>query len=230
MKDLLLYLGPGENEELRYALRTWEQNLRFRKLYVVGCPKPKWFHPDMYVENPLRYNKMRQCYENLIIALQDDRLTDDVLLMMDDIFILVPYEDWTINYNRGTLQTQLDNTTKGGSNSYYRLVENTKKELEKDFTEPLSFEEHAPFLCNRKKMLELLQSYGSDRMPTMLYRSIYGNRYDIPTEYKPDVKLKQYADRVPVGVPMFSTNPGSFKGSGGTYAEFYFKRPSRFEY
>lgn len=229
MNDLLLYVGPDKrNEELRYALRTWEKNLKFRKLCVVGGPIPKWFKPNIYIPNPLKYTKMLQCYDDLVIALQDDRLADDVVIMMDDIFLLKNFGEWRINYNRGTLSSQIERTG-GVENAYNELVNNTLVELQKEFDAPLSFEEHLPFVCNRKKMLGILREYGAEKMPNLLYRSIYGNRFKVPTELKYDCKIRDMHTHIPPNADAFSTNALSFRGNAGSFAKFHFQKPSRFE-
>ena len=232
MTDLLLYVGPDrKNEELRYALRTWEKNLEFGKLYAVGGPIPSWFQPDIFQPNPMKYTKMRQCYDNLIIALQDDRLTEDIVLMMDDIFILKPCGEWRKNFNRGTLQDQLNRLDFANhpKDSYLQMVDKTNKLLLKQFNAPLSFEEHLPFYCNRKKLLKILKDYGPQEMQHLLYRSIYGNMYPSPSDFKLDIKLKEMSSQVPKDAIAISTNGLSFRGNAGSYMRLYFPQPSRFE-
>lgn len=232
MDDILLYLAPSrQNEELRYAVRTWEKNLKFNKLYVVGGPIPNWFEPDIFQPNKMQYTKMRQCYDNLILALDDDRLSDDVILMMDDIFLLKPCGEWEINYNRGTLEEQLDRLdfAHHPSDAYLKMVDNTKQLLNKNFEHPLSFEEHLPFRCNRKKLLAILEEHGPDKMQFLLYRSIYGNLYNVPTDFKLDIKLKNMAAQVPRDAIGFSTNGLSFKGNGGSFVKYHFPTPSKYE-
>lgn len=232
MNDILLYLAPSkQNEELRYALRTWEKNLKFRNLYVVGGPIPNWFKPDIYQPNPLKYTKMRQCYDNLIVALKDDRLTEDVLLMMDDIFLIQPCGEWEINYNRGTLQEQLNRLDyqHHTTDSYLEMVHKTNELLCQDYESPLSFEEHLPFKCNRKKLLSILDQYGPQKMQHLLYRSIYGNRFSTPTEFRLDVKLKELSSPVLPHYTAFSTNGLSFRGNGGSYVKYHFPTPSHYE-
>lgn len=229
MPDILLYIGGGKNEELRYAIRTWEENLNFGKLYVVGGPKPHWLNPDIYVENKLKYPKMMQCYDNLRIALNDDRLTEDVLLMMDDIFILRHWGDWTINHNRGDLLEQCEFLERTHKGTYTEMLRATLKELQKKMPSPLSFEEHAPFLCNRQKLWSILSSYPPEAFESILYRSIYGNLYNIPTEYRKDVKLAGATDTIPSTAPIVSTNEISFRGNAGVALREWYPRPSSYE-
>lgn len=228
--DILLYIGAGENEELRYALRTWVKYLKFNRLIVVGGPKPKWFYPDIYIENPVRYGKMRQCYDDLVKALKTPDLTDEIILMMDDIFLLAPCNSWKINYNRGTLKRQWERSLRNhGATSYNQIVKNTYLELIKTFPDPLSFEEHAPFRCDKKKLLAILEEYGPERMDNLLYRSIYGNRYCNSSAYKKDLKLTTMRMVVPKDALLFSTDSLSFRGNAGSYVKFNFPKKSRYE-
>lgn len=223
MADLLVYLGGGENEELRYAIRSWERNLKFDKLCAVGGPLPQWFEPDIYIPNPCRYPKMQQCWDNLCLALKDRRLSQHIVLMMDDIYLLKPFGEWKLNHNRGTLDEQVARI--GTTGEYSRLVQKTNILLKKDFSAPLSFEEHAPFYCEKNRLHTVLSQYGSD----YLYRSIYGNIYQIPTEKRMDIKLQDVKDRVPLGATIFSSSDKAFKGNAGSYMKFHFPKKSRFE-
>lgn len=231
-KDIIVYIRAGQNEELRYAIRTWAKNLTFRKLCVVGGPKPVWLNPDIYIENRTHWSLMRQCYENLSLALSDDRLTPDVLILMDDVFVMHPVGTWAINYDRGSLQKQLQRAEERGTigNTYNELVRATYDELRKNYNNPRSFEEHAPFLCNRKKMLDLFAKYPDEAQRShLLWRSLYGNHYDIQSIYRPDIKLATQADLVPMAADVVSTNDSSFKGRIRPILEDYFPQKSRYE-
>lgn len=162
--DIIVYIKGGENEELRYAIRTWCQNLAFRHLYVIGGPKPSWLEPDIYVENPTSKSKMLQCYDNVRKAMEDDRLSEDVLLLMDDVFVINYVGVWNINYNRGTMMEQYERGIKRfGKNPYDEQIKFTNDILRKTKPSPLSFEEHAPFVCNRKMMAQVLDAMEDEK-------------------------------------------------------------------
>ena len=231
MPDILVYIKSGANEELRYAIRTWQKNLEFDRLCVVGGPKPDWLVPDIYIENPAHYAKMRQCYDNLIKALSDDRLTDDIILLMDDVFIINYVGEWDINYNRGTLQQHWDRAVGNGvPSSYDDQVMATNDYLEGiGIIRPLSFEEHAPFLCNRHKLLDILNDIGPKKMDNLLYRSIYGNIHNIDTKFKLDYKIVKKGERPMMNELVVSTNETSFRGSIGNVIKSYFPEKSKYE-
>ena len=56
--DLVYICGPGDNEELRYSIRSAVKNLKFDNLWVVGG-KPKW-----YVGNYLEVIQNKSKYTN----------------------------------------------------------------------------------------------------------------------------------------------------------------------
>jgi len=230
--DLLLYVQGGENEELRYAVRSWCQNLKFRKLCVVGGPLPRWFKPDMFIANPKRFSTMKQCYMNLLLATESPRLNNDIIVMMDDIFILKPYGEWRINYNRGTLEQQYQRSRRNHANAttdYNRLVNQTDVFLRKTYPEPLSFEEHAPFRCEKKKLHKLLEKIGPESSHELLWRSLYGNTYQLPSEYKLDLKIAERNELWAFDAPILSTTERSFKGRVGVMLKDRFNQPSKYE-
>lgn len=232
MNDIVVYITCGENEELRYAIRTWCKNLNFNKLYVVGGPKPKWLEPDYYVERPLTQDKMRQSFYNVKTAMSDERLSEDVILLMDDVFVMRKVGDWNINYNRGTLQEHYDRMiARDGKTAYNCQIEKTKQYLSdvELFSAPLSFEEHAPFLCNRKKMLEVLEKVEQHDIERLLYRSIYGNINQVKTDFKLDVKVSLSSAKPPTSELVISTGGGAFYGATGNMIKDWFPFPSRFE-
>ena len=233
MPDILLYLGGQSDDELRYALRSWCKNLQFDKLCVVGGPLPRWLKPDVYIPNQKRFATMRQCYDNLLKATESREVGEDLIVLMDDVFVMKPSGSWPINFNRHTLawqfaqsqQKQLGNTTE-----YNKLVLNTQKYLEKlGYPDPLSFEEHAPFRCNKSKLRTTLLSYGAKNSTTLLWRSIYGNTQHLETEHKLDIKVTEKSAFWPKDALVLSTNENSFSGRVGVMLMDRFSAKCKYE-
>lgn len=231
--DILVYIRNGENEELRYALRSWCQNLNFNNLIVVsGSKPPKWLQPDILIKNRSQLGKVRQAYENVRLGLEDPRTAKNVIIMMDDVFVLKPIGDWkpNFNYNRGTLTQQWGvGSAKHGEDAYTCQVRMTYEALKRHFETPLSFEEHAPFWCEKDKMLKLFDIYG-DQLYKYLFRSLYGNIYQINTEYKPDFKALTCETKIPAEEPFASSNDTTFRlGNVGSMVKYQFPNKCRYE-
>lgn len=230
--DLLVYIRNGENEELRYALRTWEKNLKFNQIFVVsGSKPPKWLTQVEIIKNHTSLGKVRQAYDNIRLGLEDPRISKNILLMMDDVFVLEPTE-WkqNFNYNRGLLTQQWGvGVAKHGEDAYTCQVRMTHEALKRHIKNPLSFEEHAPFLFEKDKMKKLFDIYG-DKIYQYLIRSLYGNIYKTKTEYKPDFKALLCETKIPAGEPFVSSNDTTFRlGNVGSYIKHNFPNKSRFE-
>lgn len=224
--DIILYVRNGENEELRYAIRSWCKNLHFGRLCASGGPFPTWFHPDITHINPTKFAVMQQCYDNLKIALSDNTLSDDVLIMMDDVFITKNLGRWAKNGIRGTLREQYDRMK--NKTAYADLLLQTARELESRNLPILSFEEHAPFLCNRHKLLKLFNQLGNDKASSLLWRSLYGNFFKIPYYQRKDIKMLERNTPMSKDI-IVSTNERSWAGVAGVVLQEWFSKPSKYE-
>ena len=95
---LICPVRPGDtNEELRYALRSWETNLHpvqqwdeRLSLMTVGY-KPSWLNPDEHVEGN-RYTSMPLAvFDNVRLGAEAaDMCGESVVFMNDDFFCLDP--------------------------------------------------------------------------------------------------------------------------------------------
>lgn len=229
--DILVYIRNGHNEELRYAIRSWCQNLTFNKLVVVsGSQPPLWLKPDVLIKNPSTLGKVRQAYSNISLALQSDKLSDELLLCMDDIFVLKNLGAWEpgFNFNRGPLKAQWGvGSALHGENAYTVQVRNTYNALKYRLLEPVSFELHAPFWCEKAKLAKILQIKDAQKY---LIRSLYGNRFHLKTDYLPDLKIATCLEELPQGSVFVSTNDTSFSaGKIGRQIRALFPQPSRYE-
>ena len=230
--DILVYIRNGYNEELRYAIRSWCRNLEFRKLVVVsGSQPPIWLKPDVLIKNPSVVGKVRQAYSNIRLGLSDERLSDELLLCMDDTFVLKPLGKWEsgFNFNRGALRTQWGvGSATGAVDSYHVQVRNTYNALHHLFSEPNSFELHAPFWCEKKKMAKILAIKDIEKY---LIRSLYGNKNHIRTDYLPDLKITSCVEGLPQGSVFASTTDTTFaSGKVGQEIRSLFPTPSRYEH
>lgn len=229
--DILVYIRNGHNEELRYAIRSWCQNLNFRKLVVVsGSQPPLWLKPDILIKNPSTYGKVRQAYSNIALGLENKKLATELLLCMDDTFVLKPIGTWEsgFNFNRGTLTTQWGvGTARHGENAYTAQVHLTHDVLKRWYKEPLSFELHAPFWCETDKLRRVMET---KNIHELLIRSLYGNRYKVKTAYQPDLKVATCSETLPPGTVFCSTTDTSFTaGKIGQQIRALFPKPSKYE-
>ena len=201
---------PGENEELRYSIRSVISSFPDAKIWVVGG-KPSWYKGD-YIQvrqNTTKYNNARS---NLEAICDSEDIAENFILMNDDFFIVKPISD--IAYlNGGLLSEKIEYYNELTPNtSYVRSLQETHRRLlKRGIVNPLDYELHVPMPMH-KVGLKASMAGGS------LWRSVYGNMFGVGGETIKDVKVynsgplmeKSY-DYSKLEQPYLSTDDLSFK-------------------
>ena len=181
--DYVYICRDGDNEELRYSIRSVIKNTKYDNIWVVGG-KPDWYcgkhisvkqdgNPYVNVRNILR-----------AICLSKD-ISENIVLMNDDFFIMKEINTFN-NYNGGTLLDKIEKhqDTTGETLYLKRLTKTYNKLLTMDIKNPLNYELHVPILIEKSKLKRILK----DIVDCSL-RSVYGNLFLKNTEYIDDVKV-----------------------------------------
>lgn len=219
-----------QNEELRYSLRSVEQNFPHRNVWIYGA-KPNGIRPDFFVESkPYGVSKWQHVRMMIEQVCLNDELTEDVWLFNDDFFIMEPYpETATASYN-GDLGEYIQRRQQrlGYMDEWAQRLHAAWEKLLTSGKTQHNYEVHKPMLINRKKALQVLQEY--QHVPA--FRSIYGNVCAVGGTNESDRKVQRLdfpTDRL-WNWPTISTDDGSFEnGDVGGYIRNKFTEKSRFE-
>jgi hypothetical protein len=190
--DFVYICRDGENEELRYSIRSVLLSFPEAKVWVVGG-KPKWYSGNhVFLEQ--NDNKYANAVNNLKAVCDTSDISDNFILMNDDFFIIKKIETIEQFYN-GLLSEKIDKFTKiTGSSMYIRKLITTNNKLNKlGFTKPLDYELHVPMPMHKAGLLYILNEY-----PECLWRSMYGNLFNVGGSQMEDVKVyknKRHAAR-----------------------------------
>ena len=203
-------------------------NFPFRKLVIVGgCPDD--IYPDIYIEDIQEgMTKWSKTRHSLVKALECKDLTEDIWLFNDDFFVMdrvKAHEDK--NYFNGTLEKRIIDLNRKNprGSSYINSLSVLRGRLLNMNKDTLSFALHVPMLMNRDKLLELIKNPG---VISSMFRSYYGNFYEIECEYMKDVKVYDL-ETVP-DTPFISTTDDSFKkGKVGEFLRQYYSKPCKYE-
>lgn len=228
--DIVYLLRDGANEELRYSLRSVDENFAHRKVWFVGG-QPDGLTPDgrMPIEQT-GANKFERVRNMLIECCKNDNITEDFWLFNDDFFVMHPAGGDTPQWTNGTLERriqEIENRENNGmptiySNQLRHLVET----LTKDGHPTLNYAVHKPMLINRKKALEVLTKYPHEPM----FRALYGNYWRIDATDDFDCKIRRCDRPLKREKPFISTSDLSFNhGVIGSQLQQRFKHKSRFE-
>lgn len=230
---LICPVRPGDsNEELRYALRSWETNLILPgglDLMTVGY-KPAWLEPDTHVDGN-RYDSVALAvFDNVRLgaeaAVSGGIL--DVLYMNDDFFCLDPVGAVLPVRRNCTLDEHIAQFPVNAGLWWPRSLRLTASWLSSEgFPHPDSYEVHRPLPASPSAMLEALNRWQggmADLVPQ--WRTAYGTVNEVEAYPVQDVKLG--GANTGVGSPWISTSDQSWRRYA-TSIKKRFQKPSRWE-
>jgi len=169
--DLVYVCRDGDNEELRYSIRSAVANLKHDNIWVVGG-KPDWYTGN-YIYVPQKSSKYENVRANLYAISNSKDISDDFILMNDDFFILSSISRLGV-YHAGSLRERIKELLyRHGSSAYITILRNTLKHLKRNgIPNPLNYALHVPFRVNKVKLKPLLELDVS-------WRTVYGNLYKV---------------------------------------------------
>jgi hypothetical protein len=183
MSKTFVYLcRDGENEELRYSIRSAYHFYPDSSIWVVGG-KPDWYIGN-FIEVPKTNNKFETQRNNLASITYNEDIPDEVIVMNDDFFFVKHLEEIP-NYVSGTLRNKiLFYRSNGIRSSYVRRLVESYRHCKKFANPPLDFDIHVPMPINKKNLSMVVDE-------EIMWRSNYGNRfiYKEVVEVIEDVKV-----------------------------------------
>lgn len=168
--------------ELRYSLRSL-CNVKHDRVIVAGDNPRVTSDLVSVVEVGPVSNRFMSSTANIEKAIASDDVSNSVMVMNDDVFILKPIE--YRHYHRCTIDEYLD---QGGANGEYkRHICNTLKLLKAHGIEdPLFFGLHVPTIYDRDNLRALIRGFRGEEY---LLRTLYHNLYKTHSIQRDDVKL-----------------------------------------
>ena len=224
--DLVWICRKGENEELRYSIRSATQNLEHENVWVVGG-KPDWYRGNSInvpQKNGMKYDNAKNNLRNIVAS---NKISDEFILMNDDFFTLKKVE--LKPYYSGTLRQRLERNQKLSPNALYtNKIQTTMEKLEAlGFEDPLDYSIHIPMAMDKQGL--------NKAMDFPLIRASYGNLRQVGGEQRSDVKI--YSGSLYNGMSFrpdknsdfISTDDGSFPFIRDKYLMDLFPDPTVYE-
>lgn len=175
MLDVVYICRNGDNEELRYSIRSVVKNLPHARIWVVGG-KPAWY-TGKYIKVQQSKSKFQNAKANIVAITKSTEISDNFILMNDDFFIVSPVDEVKY-YHAGSLQRKLDYflSTHPGS-QYTALLQKSMNVLQRmGIKDPLDYALHVPMMMNKERLKEILPLGIS-------WRLAYGNIYSVGGEF-----------------------------------------------
>lgn len=191
--DIVYVVGSGskwDNNELKYSLRSLE-NFPHKNVIIVGV-LPEWAKNIIHIDvqdnfADINGGKYRNVVRKIRAACQDERISDEFVLMNDDFFFLEPVEKIE-PYTNGTIQSLIDYYEDPRHQYSNALIRTNKLLLERGIEKPMSYAIHYPIVYDKKKFLQM-----TDDMDWLekgySWRSLYGNLFKIGDVGRNDPKI-----------------------------------------
>jgi hypothetical protein len=227
--DFVYLCRNGNNEELRYSIRSVYKHVDSPKIWVVGG-KPSWYTGN-YAKSDQSGDKYKNVINSLNTIVNNEGISDDFILMNDDFYIIKPIKKIQ-TYHGGKFKNKVDLFSKNARSSYYTsLLKNTMTELKNaGIEDPLDYAIHVPIELNKEKLSTVIN-------PNVSIRTIYGNLFNVGGIEIDDVKFHRVATRKWAKNPDLDTINFEYLSTGDdSFLEVYdfilkdmFKDPSPLE-
>jgi len=203
--DVVYVCREGQNEELRYSLRSLV-NLPHGQVWVFGG-HPAWLQGTRAVNVPQSGDKQGNVIANVISACLHRHVSDPFILMNDDFFITRPIDSVPV-LHRGPVSSVLgDYSDRRPSSRYTARTKRTEEYLHKlGYPDPLSYELHAPMVFNKQPLCDLLMTFSPGEYQ---WRTLYGNTQAVGGHHVDDVKVWQRGQTAGPG-PFLSSCDSAF--------------------
>jgi hypothetical protein len=206
--DVVVPVRPGDNEELRYMLRSL-RNLPHGRVHLFGEPPP-WVNPQetRIVRRERTTTKFMTVLGHVYAACEDPEVSDPFYLFNDDIYVMEPLETLP-HLDRGRVIDVIEEEHERGNHSSWvdGMIYTRNRLVKRGFPEPMSFELHVPLLVDKTSYTRAIEmGFGIGRwMPRTAYGAIVG----MPSLTRRDVKVYGPEDTLPPG-PFLSTEDRGF--------------------
>lgn len=215
------------NEELRYSLRSVEENFPCRRVFFYGgCPDG--IVPDQRVRlSQNQKTKWLNTTGMLHQVCRNGDISENFWLFNDDFFVMRPVLKRPVPYYDGDIFDRIREieARAGRKTEYSKNLRRMAKLLQKNKFETKNYAVHLPMLVNRDAAAHLFQRFPNEPM----FRCLYGNYFKIGGRDASDVKIYNRTDRWS-GSLFLSTSDDSFReGAVGEQVREIFGRPSRWE-
>ena len=210
--DVVLPCRPGDNRELRFALRSLERNFDYRHIWIVGS-WPAWLrtdHPHLTaVKRPTLTPKYRTTREHYRWACDSHDVSDPWVMWNDDFYVLRPLHALP-PIHRGRCD-QVTPMFAAWNSKWAVGLRETERVLKRTLPRQVlyNYDIHTPLLVHKGQMRRALNIAESMRIAAPHVRTLYGNLAKLGGTALADPKT--YSPKVlPAGTMWLSSHEATF--------------------
>lgn len=178
MTDVVYYVKEGDNEELRYSLRSLS-NLPHDTVWIVG-DKPDWVRNVFFIPGNRFTERWWNAFDNVRLAANHPDIAEDIVMMNDDFFIMNRIDEVPVYWYR---------LFDGGHNNSPRIASFRYTKQLVGVKDLKLYTTHTPLPVEKTKLAEVLDLVDPKAKWPPSWRSLYGNYWKIGGEKKEDIKF-----------------------------------------
>lgn len=172
LPDLVYVVRSGENEELRYSLRSVDRYAKglFGDVWVVGTGLPDWLTGVRVIPVRDGSDKHETMRRKILAACREQGVSDTFLLMNDDYFLTRKIDRFE-TYHMGPAREWIDQNLKlrkGQWSPYLRDVDLTVRWLARKGHDVMVRETHSPTWWEKRSLARWLVDYPAARPITVV--------------------------------------------------------------
>lgn len=188
--DLVWFVRPGENEELRYSMRSLTASIPHDNVWTVGHP-PAWCVGARRIAPPLQATKFATVNLGIRQACENAAVSDPFILCNDDFFYVGEPLKEMPTMHRESLQAMWRELNRHYPNGSWTIgARDTIWHLRKlGYPDPLSYELHSPLVVHKTAMLKALDQIPFIKSPRPFVRTMASVFADLGGTETPDNKL-----------------------------------------
>lgn len=179
--DYVYICRKGDNEELRYSIRSVVKHMPKGNIWVVGN-KPNWYSGNFIPVEDIG-GKFANITNALAVAANTKEISDDFILMHDDFFVIKPVSDIPIMHN-GLLSNKIEQySILDPGSRYLDILSQAYSYLKRrGIKQPLDYDIHVPMIMNKNNLKKIVKK-------TDAPMSVYGNIFNVGGTQITDVKI-----------------------------------------
>lgn len=183
MRDVVYYVREGDNEELRYSLRSLS-NLPHDNVWIVG-DKPDWVTNVGFIPGNRFTERWWNAFDNVRLVVNHPNVAEDIVMMNDDFFIMNHVDEIPVYWLKifdGPSGVRRNDSPRIASFRYIKRLIGADGSIKLYVT-------HTPLPVEKTKLAEVLDLVDPKAQWPPAWRSLYGNYWKIGGEQAEDNKV-----------------------------------------
>lgn len=177
--DVMQFVFPywhfgASDDEIRWAVRSIEQNYQGKSKITIIGDKPPWYSghyiPQQRVHKHTANRPFRDMLSKVWTMATHPEIDQEFVWMMDDIYFIKPVTFEALAVPRAVRWQESE------SNSWQRRKKNTMRALAATGRTVHDYATHLPHVVEKDKLQQLYDEFGLQRN-TMLWEVLYGNTF-----------------------------------------------------